>query len=82
MELTQGPVTRRNGKIRMSFEIEFDEACRPGDLLEAESELQLLLNSTGFGAAVIPCADERPQELRRFRESGHVSRAPSHREYL
>ena len=46
MELTQGPVIRRNGKIRMSFEIEFDEACRPGDLLEAESQLQRLLNRT------------------------------------
>ena len=46
MNLTQGPVIRRNGKIRMSFEIEFDEACRPGDFHEAEGQLQRLLNDT------------------------------------
>ena len=42
MQLTHGPVTRQNGKTRMVFEIEFDDQCRPGDLLAAESNSTLL----------------------------------------
>ena len=82
MELTQGPVTRRNGKIRMSFEIEFDEACRPGDLLEAESQLQRLLNRTAVSVMgeMLSCYDTHGEPLQLHRQT-YTSKGKSPQTY-
>ena len=71
MNLTHGPVLRRNGKIRMSFEIEFDEACQPGDLLEDESQLQRLLNDTAVRVIgeMLACYDTHGEPLQRHRQT-------------
>ena len=71
MNLTQGPVIRRNGKIRMSFEIEFDEACHPGDLLEQESQLQRLLNApaVSFVCEMLSCYDTHGEPLQLNRQT-------------
>ncbi len=71
MQLTPGPVTRRNGKVRMAFEIEFDEACRPGDLLEAEGTLQRLLNTAAVSVMgeMLACHDTRGEPLQHHRQT-------------
>ena len=71
MQLTPGTVTRRNGKVRMAFEIEFDEACRPGDLLEAESNLQRLLNATAVSVMgeMLSCHDTHGEPLQHHRQT-------------
>jgi hypothetical protein len=71
MNLTHGAVTRSNGKIRMSFEIEFDEACRPGDLLDAESHLQRLLNDTAVSVVgeMLSCYDTHGEPLQHHRQN-------------
>ena len=82
MNLTQGPVIRRNGKIRMSFEIEFDEACRPGDLLEAEGQLQRLLNSTAVSVVgeMLSCYDTHGEPLQHQRQT-YTSKGKSPQTY-
>jgi hypothetical protein len=44
MQLIHGATTRRNGKTRIAFEIEFDDECRPGDSLVQEQRLQEQFN--------------------------------------
>lgn len=44
MELHPGKITRRNGKTRMSFEIEFCDDLRPGDTFAQEKALQAAFN--------------------------------------
>lgn len=71
MELTQGTVTRHRGKIRMTFAIEFDEACRPGDLLAAEGQLQRLLNATAVNVMgeMLACYDTHGEPLQHDRQT-------------
>jgi hypothetical protein len=71
MNLTHGPVIRRNGKIRMSFEIEFDEACQPGDLLSDESQLQRPLNDTAVSVIgeMLACYDTHGEPLQHHRQT-------------
>jgi hypothetical protein len=44
MNLIPGATSRKNGKTRIQFEIEFDDDCRPGDTLALEQGLQKALN--------------------------------------
>lgn len=71
MILTHGPVIRSNGKIRMSFEIEFDEACHPGDLLEQESQLQRHLNAAAVSVVgeMLSCYDTHGEPLQLHRRT-------------
>ena len=71
MQLTHGPVTRQNGKTRMVFEIEFDDQCRPGDLLAAESKLQQLLNSAAVSVVgeMLACYDTHGEPLQINRQT-------------
>lgn len=82
MNLTQGPVIRRNGKIRMSFEIEFDEACRPGDLLAGEAQLQRLLNTTAVSIVgeMLSCHDTHGEPLQHGRQT-YTSKGKSPQTY-
>jgi hypothetical protein len=45
MHLQPGTITRKNGKTRVSFDIEFDDNVRPGDTFAQEQALQAAFNA-------------------------------------